>query len=163
MKRFCSVAIICLFLSHAVAPAVAQLNPAASSNGDQEEIKNFRLNMARLEQYTAASKALAAYAKENPSVQESSQNGQDAKTISDVVKRVEKYPGAVAAIQTAGLSPREFAVMGLTLFTVGMMVALKKQGNIKAIPATVLPENVAFFEQNYDKIESVVKAMQAAQ
>ena len=37
-----------------------------------------------------------------------------------------------------------------------MAVGMKKGRTIKAYPATISPENAAFLEQNYDKIQALL-------
>jgi hypothetical protein len=44
-----------------------------------------------------------------------------------------------------------------------MAVDMRKQGQIKAYPTTILPENIAFVEKNYQKLKSMMKVLQADQ
>ena len=153
IQRSCGVLLaVCLV---GTAPALAQ-NQAPSS--DEAEVKEFRLDSGKLNKFGIAAKSMMAYANENKSLRDAVQQDQ---TILGTVRTIEKYPQIVLAIQNAGLTTREFAVMGMTLVSSVMVAAMKKQGLIKEVPATVSAENVAFVEQNYGKVESLMKNLQA--
>ena len=153
VKWLCSI-LSALFLVSGV-PAPAQ---DRGSSSDQTEVKEFRLDADRLTKFGDAAKAMTAYANENKSLRDAVQQDQ---TILGTVRTIEKYPQIVLAIQKAGLTTREFAVMGMALVSSVMVVAMKKQGLIKEIPPAVSAENVAFIEQNYDKVESLMKNLQS--
>lgn len=89
------------------------------------------------------------------------QSGTGAKTLDDGAKVMEsKYPEAAAAIQKAGMSVREFFLTSVTLMTTTLAVGLKKQGQkLDQLPGTVSPENLAFVEQNYPKIEKLLNGL----
>jgi hypothetical protein len=78
------------------------------------------------------------------------------------VKTTEKYPEVTGAIESAGLTTRDYVVISGTLTGSIMAVDMKKQGQIKSYPTTLLPENLAFVEKNYEKLKSMMKTLQAA-
>ena len=124
---------------------------------DEAEVKDFRLDADKLAKFGTAANSMMAYANDNKSLRDAVQHDQ---TILGTVRTIEKYPQIVLAIRNAGLTTREFAVMGMALVTSVMTVVMKKQGLIKEIPSTVSAENVTFVEQNYDKVEGLMKSMQ---
>ena len=42
-----------------------------------------------------------------------------------------------------------------------MFVGMKKAGNIKEYPSSISPENAAFIEQNYDKLQGMLAPLMA--
>jgi len=62
----------------------------------------------------------------------------------------------VADINAAAIKPREFLIVTGALIGDFMAVGMKKSGTIKEYPASISPENAAFVEQNYDKLQSML-------
>lgn len=156
MRRLSAVVSACVMVASSF-PAEAQRTPAASADPDQTEITQFVLTSVKLDQFAAASKALMSLSQDRDQAEEA-----EPKTITDTVKRIEKHPTMLAAIQGAGLSPREYVVMGMTLMTTGLAVGMKRQGSLgmKDLPPSVSPGNAAFVEKNYEKIEALMKSLQ---
>jgi hypothetical protein len=50
-----------------------------------------------------------------------------------------------------------------TLMGATMAVGMKTQGQLKEIPPSVSPENAAFVEQNYDKINASMTKLMSRQ
>jgi hypothetical protein len=76
-------------------------------------------------------------------------------TIAGSVATIEKYPQIAKAIKDAGLSPHDFVVMTYTLINSAAAVQMKKAGTIKEYPDSVLPENAAFVDKNYERIKKI--------
>jgi hypothetical protein len=134
----------------------------AGDDPDTKEYRNFRLSMDNVNKYVAASKALVKLTHDNPALERQLESQSDATTIEAAVKTTEKYPEVTAAIKNAGLSTRDFVVMSGTLMGAEMAVGMKKQGQIKAYPPSVSPENIVFVEQNWDKLNAMMKAVAQA-
>ncbi len=128
---------------------------------DIVEMRNYRLSMDKVDKFAAASQSLVALSKSNPAMRSAMQSGTGAKTLDEGAKVMEsKYPEAAAAIQKAGMSVREFFLTSVTLMTTTLAVGLKKQGQtLDQLPGTVSPENLAFVEQNYPKIEKLLNGL----
>lgn len=141
--------------------APAQTRRARADSPDLQEIRNYRLSMDKVDRYAAASENLMALSKKDPAIKSAMGRDAGVKTIDDSAKLMEsKYPAAASAIQKAGLSVREYLVMTMTLVTTTMVAGMKKQGQpMSHMPASVSPENLAFVEQNYPKIESLLKTI----
>ena len=150
-----------LFITSAILFATTLASAAPPPDPDQKEITAFHLSMDNISKFGNASAALLKLTRDNPDLKkqmeaEDSKN----KTVQSTVDVMEKkYPAAAAAIRAAGLSTRDFVVMTGTIMSTTMAVGMKKQGMLKEIPDTVSPENAAFVEQNYDKINSMLTKM----
>ena len=137
--------------------AIAQKHGA--DNPDVVEIVHYHLNTPRLDQFIAATSALTKLVDANPDLRKSMNSGSD-----DDESLTQKaadwdlhFPQATAVVKSAGLSTREYLVISIALFNDVMIVGMKKQGAIKEYPAdAITPENAAFVEQNYDKIEKAL-------
>ena len=128
-------------------------------DADSKEYKNFRLTMENVNKFVAASKSLVKLSHDNPDLEKQMESQADAKTIQDAVKTTEQYPAVTAAIKNAGLTTRDFVVMTGTLMGAEMAVGMKKQGQIKQYPPSVSAENAAFVEQNWDRLNAMMKAV----
>ena len=146
------------FLVVGVAAAAQTPDEKASAEAEKKDVKNFVLTADKLDKYEAAVKAINKVQKENPAVKkqmddEDSQN--PSITIAGSVALIEKYPPIANAIKGAGLTPHDFVVMTYTLINSAAAVQMKKLGTIKEYPDTVLPENIAFVDKNYDRIKKI--------
>jgi hypothetical protein len=128
-------------------------------DADSKEYRNYRLTMDNVNKFVAASKALVKLSHDNPALESQMESQQDATTIDQAVRTTDKYPAVTAAIKSAGLTTRDFVVMTGTLMGAEMAVGMKKQGQIKQYPPSVSPENAAFVEQNWDKLNAMMKAV----
>ncbi|HEV2382904.1 MAG TPA: hypothetical protein VG206_24320 [Terriglobia bacterium] len=140
------------------APQAAQRgNPPADA--DSKEYRGYHLTMENVGKFVAASKALVKLSHDNPGLEKDMESQSDARTIEDAVRTTEKYPAVTSAIKSAGLTTRDFVVMTGTLMGAEMAVGMKKQGQIKQYPPSVSPENAAFVEQNWDRLNAMMKAV----
>ena len=135
----------------------------AADDKDEREVAAFRLDMAKVNRFAAASKSMVQYQKEHNEVKESEDSDQNPQTLDAMVRKMNTHPAFVKIIQNAGMTPREYALTTLSLVTTGMAVSMKKQGALKEYPPSVSRENAAFVEQNYDKIEGLMKGLQESQ
>ena len=160
MKRMWGGLLVAVLMGCAGGVAAPQgKRGAQASDPDQAEMTGFRLTMDNLDKFATASTGMLKYRKEKQSLEDSMSNDADARTISGMVRTVEKYPALVSVIKNAGLSVRDYSVMSGTLVTSAMAVGMKKQGLIPQIPPTVSAENAAFVDKNYDKIEALMKTL----
>jgi hypothetical protein len=144
-------------------PAAAAQGAAGAgpSEADANEYKNYRLNMNNVEKYVTATKGILKLMSENPTLKKQFESQRDVSTIDEAVKTTEKYPEVTGSIESAGLTTRDYVVISGTLTGAMMAVDMRKQGQIKSYPNTLLPENLTFVEKNYDKLKSMMKALQA--
>ena len=160
-----------LLLLGSVGTAAAQgKKSAAASNArqhaaDQKEVRDFRLTMDKLEKYETAAKAFTKLTQQDPGlkkqIEAETATGEDT-TLDSVVKAFEKHPAVVTAIKDAGLSTHDYVVMTFTMNEVATEVGMKRSGAIKEYPASILPENAAFVDQNFDRVNDLLNSMTTA-
>jgi|HubBroStandDraft_6_1064221.scaffolds.fasta_scaffold1180497_1 hypothetical protein len=141
------------------APQAAPPRGNPPADADSKEYRSYHLTMENVGKFVAASKALVKLSHDNPDLEKDMESQSDARTIQDAVRTTEKYPAVTAAIKSAGLTTRDFVVMTGTLMGAEMAVGMKKQGQIKQYPPSVSPENAAFVEQNWDRLNAMMKAV----
>jgi hypothetical protein len=134
----------------AATPQARAQRATPDNDPDMKEMRDYRLSLDNIQKYIAAYKALASDPtavcfKNNPPG--------NAKTLAEGDKIIAGCGKAAADISGAGLKPHDFLVMTGALIGDVMAVGMKKQGTIKQYPPTISPENAAFLEQNYDKIQ----------
>lgn len=163
MRLYCIVIVAACVLAATIFPAAAQRKQAAEGDPDQLEMTAFSLDMERLNRFAAASKAMISAGQERAMAEDGDRLESDQKSISGTVRAIERHPALVTAITNAGMTTREYVVTGMTLMTTAIAVGMKRQGSLamKEIPPSVSKENAAFVEQNYAKIETLMKSMQA--
>jgi hypothetical protein len=131
---------------------------AAQVEAEKNEVKNFVLTSDKLDKYAEALKAMRKVQKDDPALKKQMDDDNSknpSNTIAGSVATIEKYPPVVTALKSAGLSPRDFVVMTYTLINSAAAVHMKKLGAIKEYPDSVLPDNAAFVEKNYDRISKI--------
>ena len=121
---------------------------------DLKEIRDYRLTMDVVQRYVKAFSAATTDAAARKCF-ESSPPG-NAPSLDAGEKLINGCPAAASLIKSAGLKPREFLIITGALMGDVMAVGLKKSGTIKEYPQSVSPENAAFVEQNYDKLQTLL-------
>lgn len=86
-------------------------------------------------------------------------------TLDDMVRRIEREPVMAKAIRDAGLSPREYTLVGLVTFQAMMVHGIQKQFGNKQLPpdlaATVLADNIKFVSNNEAEITRLLEKMKS--
>lgn len=138
------------------AAAAAFLVPAMSfaadfSDRDSREISSYVLTEAALAKYTKATANLGAKAKE---LSAECDEEEGAQSLDEVVARVNAKPGIGAAIQSAGMSTREYIVFSFSLFQNGLAAwALSQPGG--KLPPGVSKANVDFYKSHEAAIKKL--------
>ncbi len=149
--------------------------PSATSNTGEEDLADvakYQLTMAKYDKYLAAQKSIALKAKSlSPAerqAMEARQEGRDNSNASleDMAKNIEAEPVMVAAIRDAGLSPREFAVLTMSIMQTAMAAGIAKMrpndnqdSLIREMKAN--PANVKFFRDNEAELTRKQKDLEA--
>ena len=128
----------------------------AKNAADMKEIRDYRLSMDNIQKYLNAFKILNADAAAKKCGDTSNNS---AKTLDDSEKALKTCSAAVADLAQAGVKPREFVVMTGALMGDFSLVSMKKAGQIKDYPPSISPENAAFLEQNFDKLQAMMSSM----
>jgi len=134
--------------------AAAQSRAKKADSPDVKEMRDYRLNMDAIQRYINSLKAIA----KDPAAKKCFDDNApgNAPTLDAGEKILNSCPPAVADLKAAGIKPREFLIVTGALIGDVMAVGMKKSGAIKEYPASISPENAAFVEQNYDKLQSML-------
>jgi hypothetical protein len=141
-----------MLLIAALAPA--QTGVQKPETADSREIRAYRLNMDVIQRYMGAFKLISNDAAAKKCFENNTPG--NAPTLDAGEKRINACPVAVGILKTAGLKPREFMVLTGALFADFIAVGLKRQGTAKEYPPSISPENAAFIDQNFDKLQALM-------
>ena len=149
--------------------------PAASNNTANEDladITKYRLTMDKIDKYLAAQRNLAQKAKELTPAQRAAlearneNSGDPNQSMDEMVRRIEKEPIMVDAIKDAGLSPREFMMITMSMMQTAMAASVAKMrpndnqdSLIREMKAN--PDNIKFYNQNEAEITRKSTALAA--
>ena len=143
----------------ATCAAVALASPLATAQDrDSQEIASYALTDAALAKYAQATKNLAALADSaQPDCgDEDDSNGQ---SLDQTVAKFNAVPGARAAIQSAGMTTREYVVFMLSLFHNGLAAwALTQPGG--KLPAGTSKANVDFYNRHAAELQQLEEPKQ---
>lgn len=119
--------------------------PAAAQGGDAQEISRYALTESGLAKYTQATRNLAGVP--GACVRDDDDDGSNSQTIDQMVAKLNASPGAAAAIQSAGMTTREFVTFTFSMFQTGMAAWAASQPGGK-LPPGVSQANVDFYKKN---------------
>jgi hypothetical protein len=123
-------------------PASAQAQVAR----DTQEINSYVLTDAGLARYAKAVQALGALSKQGSGDCEDSDDD-SSKSLDQMVAKLNSRPGVKAALQGAGMTPREYIVFSMSIFQTGMATwALGQPGG--KLPPGLSMANVNFYRKN---------------
>jgi hypothetical protein len=96
---------------------LALLLPPLAIANDEQEIQKYVLTDAALAKYSAATRKLAELP---PDAAACEDDGDDPQSIDDAAAKLNASPAAKAALQSAGLTPREYVVFSFSLLQTGL-------------------------------------------
>jgi len=137
--------------------AAAQAHPG-DNNPDLIEARKYTLTMDKIEKLAAATEDVNKLLAANPALKSKVDAGSaDNMTIDQKAKYFDaSFPQIADAIHTHSLTTREFIVISIAFINDVSFVGMKKQGMIKEYPPnSVTPENAAFVEANFDKLQQI--------
>ena len=124
--------------------------PAAANENDKREISSYVLTEAGLAKFTQATQALSAIP--GACAREDDDDDSNSASLDQLVAKLNAVPGAQAAIQSAGMTTREYVVFMWSMMQSGMSAwALQQSGKL---PPGVSQANVDF----YNKHEAAMRA-----
>ena len=151
MRSFIAAALL-LAISGSGASAQTRTNKDRGDDPDMREIRDFRLNIDDLQKFVTATKAISDNKSSVRCMEDKSPS--DAPTLDAGEKLLNGCQEVVAALRKARLAPREYLAMNAAIFSDFLLVGMKKQGTIQEYPSSISPENAAFIEQNFDKLNT---------
>jgi len=120
---------------------------AVAQDRDSQEVSAYVLTESGLSKFAQASKNLAAVPGACEEEADDDDDSDDMKSIDQMVAKLNSRPGAQAAIQSAGMTSREFVVFMFSMMQSGMSAwALKQPGG--KLPPGVSQANVDFFNKH---------------
>ena len=118
---------------------------------DAREISSYALTEAALAKYTRASASLGDLSQQ---VASNCDDSEGAASLDASVARINAVPGAQAAIQSEGMTPREYLVFSFSLFQNGMAAwALSQPGG--TLPPGVSKANVDFYRAHEQALQKL--------
>lgn len=150
-----AVAVLCSVL---IAPTAAVAQEFSAS--DTREIASYLLTDAGLAKYTQATENLGPLA-EQMSASCDSESGEDAQSLDQLAAVIESTPGAGAAIQSAGMTPREYVVFTLSLLQNALAAWVAGQPGGQLPPGTVMA-NVNFYRSHEAALQALGEQIQGA-
>jgi hypothetical protein len=125
--------------------ALGAPTPAAAQDRDAQEVSRYVLTEPGLAKFAQATRNISAI----PGACEwkEDDDSDDLKSIDQMVAKLNSVPGIQAAIQSAGLTSREFVVFTFSMMQSGMAAWAVSQPGGK-LPPGVSQANVDFFKQH---------------
>ena len=137
-----------LAVSSLVGAALLITGPQAARAQDKDtaEIQRYVLTDAGLAKYSQAAKKLAALPRDDAACSDGG-DGSEEQSIDQVAAKLNARPDAKAALQSAGMSAREYVVFSMSLLQNGLAAwALDQPGG--KLPAGVSKANVDFIKKH---------------
>jgi hypothetical protein len=129
----------------------------AAQDRDTQEIERYALTDAAFAKYKLASTRLAAVPGSGGSCDE---DDDDNPSIAAGVAKLEAIPGAKAAVQSAGMSTREFVVFSWSIVHNSLAAWVVSQPGGK-LPAGTSQANVDFIKKHDAELKSLPKGEEA--
>lgn len=95
----------------------------ALNAGAAEEFERHALTVAKVEKYIAVNKDLEKAVKKKDDKDD--EDAKDNMSIDDIVKEIDRTPGAKPVLARHGMSSREYALTTLALFQAGFWLAME--------------------------------------
>lgn len=135
-----------------------QAHAAGGGDADLRELSRYTLTMADIRKYAAANANLAKLPKAEENEDSEDDEDSDNESLDQMAARIGKMPEARKAIEGAGLTPRQFAVITMALFQASMAQFAVEQGADPAKvarDASVNPANIRFVKENKAELEKL--------
>jgi len=155
--------------------AAAPASPAsAGTKGDAEvaDVQSYKLSMDKIDKMLAAQRILAAKAKamtpaEREAMQARGESASDpSESLDDMARKIDSEPMLRDAIREAGLSPREYVLITMSMMQTGMadgVLKMRPKDNqdslIREMKAN--PDNIKFYREHQAEITAKSKAIEA--
>src|SRR4026208_1430558 len=94
--------------------------PAAAQDADSQEVMRYTLTDAGLAKYTKASQNLAALPGGPPGCAKEDHSDSASNPSAELAGKLDSTPGAKAAVQSAGMTSREYIVFSMSLLQSGI-------------------------------------------
>jgi len=127
---------------------------ARAQDSDTAEVQRYVLTDAGLAKYSRATQKLAALPPDAATCADDDDDASGGQSIGQIVAKLDAQPGAKAAVQSAGMSLREYVVFSMSLFQNGLASwALDQPGG--KLPAGVSRANVDFVRKHAAELKKL--------
>jgi hypothetical protein len=128
--------------------------PAAAQDADSQEVMRYTLTDAGLAKYTKASQNLAALPGGPRGCATDDDSDSDSNSIAELAGKLDSTPGAKAAVQSAGMTSREYIVFSMSLLQSGIAAwGLSQPG--RKLPPGVNKANVDFVNSHGPQLDQL--------
>ena len=138
-----------------IATAAFGLTAVASANeGDKREISSYVLTEAGLGKFAQATQNLAAI----PGAcvrEDEDDDGNGNESIDQMAAKLDSLPGAKAAVQSAGMTSREYVIFMFSMMEAGLSSWAMSQGG--KLPPGVSQANVDFYKKHETAMAEIGK------
>lgn len=144
-------------------PATATAPPAPTGPAGRE-LGDYRLTIADLEKWVAATSNIRRAARENPDLAAVLQALPQPRTLADMVAAYEGLPPTRQAIEKAGLSVREFAAIGFAYAQAALAAGAVESGASRDSVSAALRvhrDNLEFVLEHQSEIARVLQPLEA--
>jgi len=140
------------FFAILVCVAVAQ-QPASAQDADSQEVMRYTLTEAGLAKFTQAARNIAGVP---GACAQEEDDSEDLKSIDQMVAKMNSVPGVQAAVQSAGMTAREYVVFMFSMMQNGLAAWAVSQPGGK-LPPGVSQANVDFYKKHEAKMAALGK------
>lgn len=132
---------------------------------DLETLSTYELTMEDLHKWARANTAVSAITRQRPDLEEQMAINPEEASIDGLADKLNNVPDVRDAIQSNGLSARQFTVITFTVMQVAMAQMALQQGvpaDSFAARAGINPGNLDFYEANRVEIDQLMQQLQSA-
>jgi len=153
-NRVARIALVVFFSACAAYAFGPQARHDAQRKKILRELAAFRLSMEKLGKAATAGKILEKLAETDPSLKGVAQfdKQKEWQYVDEAVHRIDGHPRARTAIQSAGLSTRDYVLTMYCFVQSTLALFLKEDGGEKHDPSGASEENVAFVKNHLKEI-----------
>lgn len=137
--------------------------PAAAPSGDAEadllELSDYTLTMEELRRWGTAAAALGQVGRQRPELQDSVIIDAGDPSIDTFADRLDRIPAARKAVEDAGFSPREYAVVTYVVVqSITSVDAVRQGASVEKLAqeAGLNPANLRFAQQHEAEIHAMI-------
>jgi major membrane immunogen (membrane-anchored lipoprotein) len=144
---------------------------SAQADEDLSDISKYKLSMDKIDKYIQSQRNLAAKLKsmtpaERQALKDRGEASDANTSLDDMTAKIEKEPVMVDAIRAAGLSPREYIMITLSMMQTAMAASVaqmrpndNQDSLIREMKAN--PENIKWYNEHAAEINQKTKAVEA--
>lgn len=143
--------------------AQAHLDAAIGDDQLSREVQNYRLSMQRIEQFAQAVRNVRELTRTDADLRQRMEElgGQEDRSPMEVASAMQQEPRLRSAIESAGLSVREYILVTLAFSQAAMAHEFQRQGFMQELPPGIPPENVAFIREHEEQLRPLIEGLEA--